>query len=553
MGVGRSKDWQYWLMIFVILASFLLLITASMDLMVVKSDYYKNLARDNKVRELRVPAGRAEIYDRKGRVIAKSIYAYFHLVEGSKVFDKIGGFDGLRFEGKDLAYELKRKYSYGESLSTVSGYLGELRADELKDWKQRNCHKGISNKSLVGRGGVEEYFDCQLRGIDGKRLVEVDAKGDYVRELGRVDPQRGEDVHLSLDAYWQKKIYGLLKGRKAVVVMSQPKDGKIIALVSSPAFDPNLFSFEKDNKKIKELLNDKENLPMLNRVVLARYQPGSVFKMVVATAGLEMGKINGNSLIEDTGVIRIGDYSYSNWLWNKRGQTDGQVDVVKAIKRSNDIFFYRLGERVGVDGIKSWAKKFGLEDKTGVELKGELKGIVPDEKWKLEQEGEKWYLGNTFHLAIGQGGLSVTPLEINRMTNVIASGGKKCQMTLLKDKKKDCQDLGIKKENLDLVVKGMKGACHKGGTAWPLFNFKTELACKTGTAQVGDGSGDSQAWLTAFAPADDPEISITVLVERGGEGSDEAAPIAGDILKDWFDEPETKVPRYGEGKKVVYE
>jgi len=220
------------------------------------------------------------------------------------------------------------------------------------------------------------------------------------------------------------------------------------------------------------------------------------------------------------------------------------VNVIKGLKRSNDIYFYRVGEGLGVDKINKWSKNFGYGEETGVELTGELAGVVPDEEWKIRIKGEKWYLGNTYHLSIGQGDLNVTPLQVNQMTNVIASGGKRCQMSLVEEKESDCVDLKIETGSLVAVTEGMKQACKTGGTAWPLFNFKAELACKTGTAEVGDGSGDTHAWLTAFGPVDNPEISITVLVERGGEGSDIAAPIVGDILKEWFDEPETVVPRY---------
>ncbi|MBU4210924.1 hypothetical protein KKC08_01350 [Patescibacteria group bacterium] len=552
MDINRETDWQYWFFRFVLFVSFFLLLTVSMTLSLVKARYYRALARDNKVNEVKIPAARGKIYDRKGRLMVESVYQYFHFIDGAKIYDDVGQFEGLRFEGKDLAYELKRKYLYGEGMAFVTGYIGEL-GDEKREITKEKCNKEVKVGDMVGRDGVEEFFDCGLRGTDGKRLIEVDAKGEYVRELGRIDPEIGSELNLSLDAFWQNRIYELLDGRKAVVILSEPKTGRIISMVSSPAFDPNLFSFEKDNKKIKELLADDENWPMLNRAISAKYQPGSVFKMVVAVAGLESEKIDENTLIEDTGVIKVGDYSYSNWLWIKRGGTEGQVGVVKAIKRSNDIFFYRLGEKVGVDGIKVWANKFGFGEKSGIELLGELEGIVPDEEWKEKNKGEKWYLGNTYHLAIGQGDLVVTPLQINQMTNVLANEGKKCDVSLQGNGNINCVDLGIKKENLDLVVEGMKQACKEGGTAWPLFNFKTELACKTGTAQVGDGTDDTHAWLTAFGPVNDAEISITVIVERGGEGSDVAAPIVGDILKEWFEEPETKVPRYGEDGKVVYE
>jgi penicillin-binding protein 2 len=291
-------------------------------------------------------------------------------------------------------------------------------------------------------------------------------------------------------------------------------------------------------------LDDTQNLPLLNRAMAVKYHPGSVFKIVMATAGLESGVIDRTTTIEDTGVIKIGDYSYSNWLWTRSHTTNGMVNIVEAIQKSNDIFFYRLGEKLGVDRIKEWANKYGYGLKTGVELPNETAGLVPDDQWKQTNKGDRWYLGDTYHLAIGQGFLDVTPLQVNQSTNVIANNGVKCQMSILNDSKPVCQSIGASPETIATIKEGMVAACQPGGTAWPLYNFKTKIACKTGTAEVGDGSNDAHAWLTAFAPADNPEISITVMVERGGEGSDVAAPIVGDILKEWFNEPNTVVPRY---------
>jgi penicillin-binding protein 2 len=549
MGDLETKGVKYWLLMGGLWLSFGILLSVAMKLMVVQGAYFKELARGNKVLETRIEAGRGKILDRKGRVVAESVYQYFKEVNGVKVFEEVGEFKGYKFEGTGLAYELKRQYPYGESMGDVTGYLGMVN---LEDISEKKCDdKKIDAREMVGRGGIEEWMDCSLRGEAGRRLVEVDATGKYVRELGREEPVVGKEVHLTIDAYWQEKIYEMVKGKKVAVVMSEPKTGKIISLVSSPGFDPNHFSFQKNNEMITNYLNDKENYPLLNRAVGVRYHPGSVFKMVMATAGLEEKVVDKNTLFEDTGVLKVGDYSYANWLWTKSGSTDGMVDMVTALKRSNDIYFYKLGEALGVDRIKLWANKFGYGKKTGVELVGEVEGIVPDDAWKRKIKGERWYLGNTYHLSIGQGDLDVTPLQVNQMTNVMANEGKLCRMTILNDKKTECVSLGIKYENWKTVVEGMKAACNPGGTAWPLFNFKTEVACKTGTAEVGDGSSDTHAWLTAFAPADNPEISITVLVERGGEGSDVAAPIVGDILKEWFEEPETKVPRYDENGKVV--
>lgn len=542
--------WKYWLFRFGLIFSLMILLVNLFKLSLIKGKYYREVARENKIVESSIPSARAEILDRKGRIVAKSVYQYFKVEDNNKIYQDSGDFDGYKFEGKDLAFEVKRQYLYPESMSVITGYVGKTTNSEIH---QQKCGIMLGGNDVVGRGGVEDFLDCEIRSKNGKRLVEVDALGNYIRELGREEPEVKKSINLSIDAYWQDKIYKILDGKKAVVILSEPKTGKIISLVSSPAYDVNAFSFNQDNKKIQDYLNDKEFFPMMNRAISARYHPGSVFKIVVSTAGLESGVITKETLIEDTGVLKIGDYSYNNWLWTKKNQTDGWLNIVTAIKRSNDIFFYKLGELLGVDRIKDWSLKFGFGKKTGVELGGEVGGIVPDDKWKRETKGEPWYLGNTYHLAIGQGDLDVTPLQVNQMTNIIANKGQKCKMSILKDTKVECTNLGIDYHNWNTIVEGMKLACKTDGTAWPLFNFKTQIACKTGTAEVGDGSKDTHAWLTAFAPADDPQISITVLVERGGEGSDVAAPIVGDILKEWFDEPETKVPRYDVNKKVVYQ
>ena len=541
MSNSESLPAKYWLLVWGLCFSGGILLVGIMRLSVIRQDYYQNLARNNRVEESRIPAARGQIFDRKGRVLAKSVYQYFKNENGSKVYESSGDFQGYKFEGTGLAYELKRQYTYNESMGLITGYVGMTTQEEMNNNK---CGVKLKADEVVGRGGLEEYFDCELRGKDGRRLTETDARGNYIRELGRQEPVAGNNLNLSIDAYWQEKIYNLLEGKKAAVVISDPKTGKIISLVSSPAIDANVFSYERDEIKIKSYLEDKKNFPLLNRAITVKYHPGSVFKIVMATAGLESGVVGKNSLIEDTGIIKIGDYSYSNWLWSKRGATDGMVDMVKAIQRSNDIYFYRLGEKLGVDRIKEWAFKYGYGRKTGVEISNENAGIVPDDQWKRENKGERWYLGDTYHLSIGQGFLDVTPLQVNQSTNVVTNNGVKCKMSLLNDSKPECQSVGASRETIETIKEGMLAACKPGGTAWPLYNFKTKIACKTGTAEVGDGSGETHAWLTAFAPADEPEISITVMVERGGEGSDVAAPIVGDILKEWFDEPNTVVPRY---------
>jgi penicillin-binding protein 2 len=534
------KPVKYFFVKFCLIISLLILWSYSFNLSLIKGKYYHNLSVNNRVVEKIIPAGRGKILDRNGRVIAQSWYQYFKIEGESKLPKERGEFNGELLESEDYTYEILREYPYGEALAFVSGYVSKVNVEDLKEEK---CGKKLQLESIFGRGGVEESFDCELSGVDGKRLVEVDALGKYLRELGRHNPEEGKDVILSVDAYWQNKIFEFVKDKKAVVIMSNPSNGEVLAMVSSPAFNPNVFSFERNNEKIKDYLVDDVNFPLLNRAIATRYHPGSVFKIVMATAGLEEGVIDEETLIEDTGFIEVGDYTYRNWAWTKSGKTDGMINVVDALKRSNDIFFYKLGERLGPNNIKSWADKFGYSQKSGIDLAGEIDNVVPNPEWKKEVKNEVWFLGNTYHLSIGQGDLNVTPLSVNLMTNVLANDGVKCDLTLLKGEKAECKDLKISGKNLALVKKGLVEACNQGGTAWPLFNFETEIACKTGTAEVGDGSDDTHAWLTAYAPAENPEISITVFVERGGEGSDEAAPIVGDILKEWFGEEETVVPR----------
>lgn len=504
---------KYWWLKGLLIATFGVLLVVVLKLNVIKGAYYRDLAQNNRLTRTIIPAARGEIFDRKGRSVATNV---------------------------ELNGEMKRFYPYGVSTSNVLGYLGKVNEEELKKGK---CGRNLNNLSVVGRAGVEAVLDCELMGSDGYKLTETDATGKTVRELGQMDFVKGKDINLSIDAFWQDKIYKLLEGKKAVVIVSQPENGKVLAMVSSPSYDANNFGYGYDLTTIRSYLEDSQNLPMMNRAISAKYHPGSIFKPIIALGALEDGTINAGTTFEDTGKITIGEYEFKNWLWTKRGGTDGMVDVVKGLKRSNDIFFYKLGEKMGVEAMDKWAHVFGLGRMTGIELPGEVEGLVPNDAWKKKHMGERWYLGDSYHMAIGQGNLAVTPLQMNLATNIIASRGKKCQPSVLAESTPNCTQVKAKHENWDLVIRGMVEACNEGGTAWPLFNFKTEIACKTGTAELGDGSKDTHAWLTAFAPADNPEISVTVLVERGGEGSDVAAPIVGDILKEWFNEPETIVPR----------
>jgi penicillin-binding protein 2 len=441
-----------------------------------------------------------------------------------------------RGEEENLRVDIGREYLYKESLAHLLGYLGEANEDEVKKGQ-------FQIGDLVGRGGVEEEYDHLLRGKDGGEIYEVDAQGRKIRQIGRTEPVPGQDLHLSIDADLTKLAWESLEGKPGAVVGSDPQNGQILVLTSSPSFDPNLMNQAKDKtasdfqdsqEKLQSLLADPQK-PFFNRVLGGVYPPGSTFKIVTATAGLEEGKINAETLWNDTGEIRVGEYSYKNWYFTQYGRTEGEINVVKALKRSTDTFFYKVGEWVGPTRLSEWAKTFGLGQKTQIDLPGEAEGLVPSPEWK-EKKGDRWFLGNTYHFAIGQGDLLVTPLQINFLTDVMASDGQLCQPQVLKseDKKDNCRNLKLKKENLSLVKEGMKEVCSTGGTAFPFFEFSPQVACKTGTAEFGDPEDKTHAWFTSFAPFENPELSLTVLIERGGEGSEVAAPVAKKIMEAYF-------------------
>jgi len=365
------------------------------------------------------------------------------------------------------------------------------------------------------------------------------------------------------------------------VVISNPENGEILALVSSPSYDSNVFSNQKpdtrsqipdaSNQKsenvedaIKKILNS-EDQPMFNRAISGLYPPGSTFKVVSALGALQEGKITVETEVEDKGVLKVGGLEFGNWYFKQYGKTDGMVDIVKAIRRSNDIFFYKVGQWLGIEKLSFWARKFGFGRLSGVDLPGEEAGLVPDKKWKKEYKDEDWYLGDNFITAIGQGDLLATPLQVNMMTAVVANGGKLCRPNIVQGPgskvQGECENLEIKKEYMELVKEGMVGACDTGGTAWPFFKFKVKneelqvddenilgpeasdsadirripVACKTGTAESPGKDSKPHAWFTLFVPVKDPQLVLTVLLEKGGEGSSDAAPIAKEILKWWYE------------------
>ena len=472
------------------------------SLQIIKGKENQALAEENRIKIEKIKAPRGIIYDCRREALVRN-----------------------RPEG--------REYLYPEALAHVLGFVAEIAPEEIETEEQLG--------SLVGKLGIEKQYDRLLRGKDGGILVEVGAEGEIMREIKRKEPQAGGNLNLTLDLELQKAALGALQGKKGALIASEPQTGKILSLVSSPSFNPNLFTLAAENeaKRTKEIerLLASTNQAMFNRAIAGLYPPGSTFKIVTAIAGLEEGKIDQNTEIEDQGEIEIGPYTFGNWYYYQYGRKEGQLDIVKAIKRSNDIFFYRVGEWLGISKLSEWAVYFGLGQPLGIDLPGEAGGLVPTPEWKKEQQTEGWYLGDTFITAIGQGDLQLTPLQVNQLAGVIASQGKFCRPHLVADGPEvDCQSLAVKPDNLALVKEGMKEACQEGGTGWPFFDFEPSVGCKTGTAEISQAGEETHAWFTVFAPVDKPEIVVTVLLEKGGEGSADAAPVAKEVLKTWFDQ-----------------
>lgn len=471
-----------WLWIGIILTMGFLFVRL-VTLQLFEGDKYRTLANENRISTIVLPAPRGKILDSQKKVLEDN-----------------------------------------PANSAVVGYVGEIAESEVGLLKTNDKYV---IKDKIGRGGLQLQYEQKLKGINGGRLVEVDNAVQIVRDLGKKEPIAGLDILTSIDSKLQNIAYESMHKKIGAVVISAPKTGEILGLVSSPGFDPS---------NISESLANPD-LPFFNRAISGLYPPGSTFKMVTTTAALGSGKLNQNYIVEDTGLITVAGFKYANWFFSQYGKTEGVVGWVKALTRSNDIFFYRVGEVIGPDILAAWAKVFGFGVKTGIDLPGEVEGLIPTPIWKENYKGEKWFLGNTYHMAIGQGDVLATPLQVNLMTNILATN-KKCQLHIANKITNDqCPMTNIAPEILDIIKRGMVGACKDGGTAYPFFSWSgPTVACKTGTAEYLTKSGKyaTHAWFTVFAPSENPQISVTVLIEGGGEGSKTAAPIARKILATYF-------------------
>lgn len=444
-----------------------------------------------------------------------------------------------------------RDYKDPLAFSHLAGYTGKITQEELEENRDSNY---LLN-DYIGKTGLEAVYERYLRGVPGKKPMEIDAQGKYKRSLPEVPPVTGNSIRLNIDYDLQKALYDSLvkvmaRGRatKAAAVISEPKTGKVKALISLPGFDSNWFARGIKTEEYQSLLSNPD-VPLLNRVVAGTYPPGSTVKPMLALAGLSEGLVRPDTKILDDGVIRVGSYTF--YGYNRAGL--GIMDVYSAIARSSDIYFYTLGggragtkiEGLGPEKLADWYRKFYLGRKLGIDLPHEKTGLVPDPGWKKEAKNEPWYLGDTYHYAIGQGDLLVTPLQVNSWTATIANGGKIMQpyildevatnnsKTVYRNQPRVLQENIFDPAWIKVVQDGMRQTV-TAGSAQSLKSLPIEVSGKTGTAQFDARDlNRTHAWFTSYSPSADPQLAVTILVESGGEGSSVAVPVAREVYGWW--------------------
>ena len=457
----------------------------------------------------------------------------------------------LDLPGVNLRARPRRSYADGPVGAHVLGYLGEIGSRQLQLLKD----EGYTLGDEIGQYGLERHWEEVLRGQSGGQQVEVDALGRRMRVLHEVPDVPGYTVHLTLDQQLQATAFQALKDKEGTIVVLDVNTGAILAMVSTPAFDPNIFARGIKAEEWRGLIKDRLR-PLSNRATQGQYPPGSTFKVVMAIAGLEEGAVQPETTISDPGFYNFGNRAFRDW---KKGG-HGSVDLHKAIVQSCDVYFYQLGPRLGVDRIAKWSRAFGLGEKSGVALDDERSGLIPDTEWKRKRYRQPWFPGETVSVAIGQGYVTVTPLQLANMTAAVANGGtvyrprivSKIESTdgatireygpeKIRTIKVSPTTLQRVRTALADVVKG------PGGTGGAARSSLVEIAGKTGTAQVVEMKGAylkseqlayfsrDHAWFVSYAPAQSPQIAVAVLVEHGGHGGEAAAPMAKKVIEKYIE------------------
>jgi len=432
--------------------------------------------------------------------------------------------------GVDIRISGRRYYPYQEVASHLIGFIGKINASEYARLREQPELYGMN--SLIGRLGVERIYDLKLRGSRGGRQIEVNAQGKLVRVLSERDPEPGEDVTVTVDLEFQKKIVELIKDQHAAVAVMDLDTEELLALASTPSYDPNVFVSPGASKERLAFLKDEES-PLLDRGVGSSYPPGSIFKLVTALAGLETRKITPQTTFHCSGQYRLTPGGAPRKCWFTPGH--GTINLYQALERSCNVYFYQVGKRLSPDQIAEYARELGLGEAMKLETSNIAPGLVPDAAWKKKHLKERWYQGETLSYAIGQGFLLTSPIQIMRLVAIIAKDGEAVEPQLVRDENRPPQNrhrVKIHKENIEAIKKGMLRVVQSDYGTGQLARLDFgKMAAKTGTAQAPPHN--SHAWMTGFFPYDHPKIAFAVLVEHGGSGGIAGARVVKGMIEAW--------------------
>ena len=586
------------LLSFVVGAIFFLLLMRLWHLQILNAENYRSMSEDNRLRFVPIAASRGAIMDRNSEVLVsnqpsfslavipqevkdkealltqiatllsldreelaerwekgKGKAKYYPIVLASNITrDQVEVIEEnhLRLPGVEIEMKPVREYRNGILASHLLGYIGEISENEL----ERKGNEEYNPGDYIGKNGVEQGLEKVLHGNDGGRQLEVDARGRVLRTISEAQPTVGNSVVLTIDASVQKSAEKAFGEQAGAAVAMDVNSGEILAFVSNPGFDPALFSGKMPKDKWKEYLEDKRH-PLQNKALTGQYPPGSTFKIITALAGLENNLVNDSTTVNCPGYFRYGSATFK--CWNKHGH--GTTGLKKSLSQSCDVYYYHLGERLGVDRIAEMAKRFMLGSTLGIGLNHEKPGMIPSTEWKQKRFGKPWIRGETIPVAIGQGYVLMTPIQLASMIATVANEGTVYRPHLVKrivdaDGKtlkefmpEKLGSTGVSTNSFRLVKQGLFAVVNeRGGTGSASRVGGVKVAGKTGTSQVvklrAGGGGNAyqfrdHALFVAFAPYENPEIAVAVVVEHGAHGGSAAAPIAGRILKAWFD---TKKP-----------
>ena len=589
----RNQAGRLHVMLVICLVLFTVLIGRMVYLQLWRGDYYAKQSDGNRLRQSKISAPRGLIYDSEGKVLVNNLPGYAVVLQkqskykeetlqrlstlldmpvedikkkieaSANYYEPIMLKNNLdiqlvtRIEEQRrympevmLTVQTIRNYPYHELAVHALGYVGEVSEYEM----ERNLFKDVTQGSIVGKEGLEKSYDKYLRGVDGAFMEEVDVGGNVVKHYDSIQPVQGKSLKLTLDYELQAELEkftdkhlaylrnsGIAPGaRAAAVVALDPRNGAVRAMVSRPGYDPNWFVHGISSKNWNSINNDP-NFPMNNKVITGEYPPGSTFKIVTGSAAFELKKVGLDEPIFDGGF-----HPLVPTMGNAGGEVLGWLTFIKALAMSDNVYFYELGNRVGIDNIAKYARIYGFGEKTGIDLDGESKGLVASKDVKRKIWNEDWRLGDTFNAAIGQGFNLTTPMQLAVMLSIVANGGVKYQPYLVdsilnvdgsvfeKPKRHEGKHIDVSQQTIDYISMGMSATTQEGGTASYFSGLPKAIAGKTGTAE--NSHGRDHGLFVAYGPVDNPELVVVCIVEQGGFGSTAAGPIVYKAFEEFFQE-----------------